>query len=125
MSAQKKAMLGIAGGFEKSKGLGVGAYEPPLEGIFFFGGKNLKGECMNKLRYFKPVLIDGKIVHGEFMPIKILGSPPIGRFGHTMNYLPCLNSLLITGGKLNFIWLLLSGRSKRRDVPAEQDTIPQ
>lgn len=54
---------------------------------------------MNKLRYFKPVLIDGKIVHGDFQPIKILGSPPIGRFGHTMNYLPVLNALLVTGGK--------------------------
>lgn len=54
---------------------------------------------MNKLRYFKPVLIDGKIVHGDFQPIKIQGTPPIGRFGHTMNYLPVLNALLVTGGK--------------------------
>ena len=37
------------------------------DGIYFFGGKNQKGELQNKLRYFKPVVIDGKVVHGEFV----------------------------------------------------------
>lgn len=37
------------------------------DGIYFFGGKNAKGELQNKLRYFKPVVIDNKVVHGEFV----------------------------------------------------------
>ena len=41
------------------------------EGIYFFGGRNQKGECQNKLRYFKPVIIDGKVVHGEFTQLKV------------------------------------------------------
>lgn len=68
--------------------------------MFYFGGKSQKGECLNKLRYFKPVLIDNRIVHGEFMPVKVLGTPPVGRFGHTMNYLPEANALIVVGGKL-------------------------
>ena len=79
--------------------------EPPVEGIFFFGGKNQKGECLNKLRFFKPVAIDGKIVHGEFLPIKVIGNPPPPRFGHTLNYLPSNNSLLVAGGKLTTLFL--------------------
>ena len=43
------------------------------DGIYFFGGKNQKGELQNKLRYFKPVVIDGKVVHGEFVSIKTQG----------------------------------------------------
>ena len=70
-----------------------------MEGIYFFGGKNAKGELQNKLRYFKPVVIDGKVVHGEFTSIKMSGTPPAPRFGHTMAFLPCNNSILIAGGK--------------------------
>ena len=69
------------------------------EGIYFFGGKNQKGELQNKLRYFKPAVIGGKIVHGEFQQIKTSGQEPVARFGHTMNYLPVNNSLLIAGGR--------------------------
>ena len=69
------------------------------EGIYFFGGRNEKGEVQNKLRYFKPVVIDGKIVHGEFTPLKGQGAPPAARYGHTMSHLPCNNSLMICGGR--------------------------
>lgn len=69
------------------------------DGIYFFGGKNQKGELQNKLRYFKPVIIDNKVVHGEFVSLKCGGTPPIARFGHTMCYLPCNNSILIAGGR--------------------------
>ena len=62
----------------------------------------MKGEVQNKLRYFKPVLIDGKVVHGEFTPLKVQGTPPPARYGHTMTHLPCNNSLLIAGGKCPF-----------------------
>lgn len=54
---------------------------------------------MNKLRYFKPVVIDGKVVHGEFSTIKASGEAPAPRFGHTMCHLPCNQSLLIAGGR--------------------------
>jgi len=70
------------------------------DGIYFFGGKNAKGELQNKLRYFKPIVIDGKVVHGEFVMLKHTGgTPPTARFGHTMEYLPCNNSILIVGGR--------------------------
>ena len=62
---------------------------------------------MNKLRFFKPVAIDGKIVHGEFQPFKVSGTPPVGRFGHTLNYMPCNNSLLVAGGKLTTIFYFI------------------
>lgn len=70
-----------------------------LDGIYYFGGKNAKGELQNKLRYFKPVVIDGKIVHGEFVTMKVQGTPPAARFGHTMNFLPCNSSIIIAGGR--------------------------
>lgn len=69
------------------------------DGIYFFGGKNQKGELQNKLRYFKPVVIDGKVVHGEFVQLKSSGTPPVPRFGHTMSFLPCNNSIIIAGGR--------------------------
>jgi len=69
------------------------------DGIYFFGGKNAKGELQNKLRYFKPVVIDGRVVHGEFVQLKMSGTPPAARFGHTMEFLPCNNAILIAGGK--------------------------
>ena len=70
------------------------------DGIYFFGGKNAKGELQNRLRYFKPIVIDSKVVHGEFVNLKHTGgTPPVARFGHTMEYLPCNNSILIAGGR--------------------------
>ena len=44
-------------------------------------------------------MIDGKVVHGEFTPLKVQGTPPPGRYGHTMCHLPCNNSILIAGGR--------------------------
>lgn len=41
-----------------------------LEGIYFFGGKDSKGKLDNKIRYFRPVTVDRKVVQGEFMAIK-------------------------------------------------------
>lgn len=70
-----------------------------VEGIYFFGGKNAKGEPQNKLKLFKPATIDGKVVHGEFVNIRVSGSAPAARFGHTMGYLPTNNSLFIMGGR--------------------------
>ena len=70
-----------------------------LDGIYFFGGKNEKGEPHNKLRYFKPVVIDGKVVHGDFISLNAQGTPPTARFGHTMSFLPCKNSILVAGGR--------------------------
>ena len=67
--------------------------------MYYFGGKNQRGELQNKLRYFKPVVIDGKVVHGEFVQLKSQGTPPAPRFGHTMSYLPCNNSIVIAGGR--------------------------
>mmetsp|Transcript_24891 Transcript_24891/g.33333 ORF Transcript_24891/g.33333 Transcript_24891/m.33333 type:complete len:137 (+) Transcript_24891:340-750(+) len=51
----------------------TGKSDSVQEGIYFFGGKNQKGELQNKLRYFKPVIIDGKVVHGEFTSIRVQG----------------------------------------------------
>lgn len=36
------------------------------EGIYYFGGKNSKGELVNKLRFFKPVVLESKVLHGDF-----------------------------------------------------------
>lgn len=64
-----------------------------------FGGKDKKGEPLNKLRLFKGSSIDGKIVHGEFVNIRGSGTPPCGRFGHSMGYLPTNNCLIVMGGR--------------------------
>ena len=40
------------------------------------------------------------MVHGEFVALKHTGGvPPTARFGHTMQYLPCNNAILIAGGR--------------------------
>ena len=70
-----------------------------MEGVYFFGGKNEKGELSSRLRYFRPVTVDNKVIHGDFTPIKVSGTPPPGRFGHTMEYLPVNNCIMITGGR--------------------------
>lgn len=41
-----------------------------LDGIYFFGGKNAKGELQNKLRYLKPTLQEGKVITCEWQKIK-------------------------------------------------------
>jgi hypothetical protein len=70
------------------------------EGLYYFGGKGQNGQLVsNKLRYFKPVTVDRKVVHGEFVSMKIGGNAPSPRFGHTMSYLPMNNSIMIAGGR--------------------------
>ena len=46
-----------------------------------------------------------RAMFGEFLPIKVIGNPPAPRFGHTLNYLPSNNSLLVAGGKLTTLFL--------------------
>ena len=70
-----------------------------MEGVYYFGGKTNTGLVSNKLRYFKPVTVDRKVVHGEFVNIKTTGTPPCSRFGHSMCYLPVNNSILVAGGR--------------------------
>jgi hypothetical protein len=53
----------------------------------------------NKLRYFKPITVDRKVVQGEFIPIKTTGESPCPRFGHTMSYLPVNSAIIIAGGR--------------------------
>ena len=69
------------------------------EGVYFFGGKNEQGKLTNRLRLFKPNTIDMKVVHGEFTSIKISGTPPAARYGHSMAYLPNSNCLIVVGGR--------------------------
>ena len=44
-----------------------------MDGVFFFGGKQADGKLTNKLRYFKPVTVDRKVIQGDFMAIKTTG----------------------------------------------------
>jgi hypothetical protein len=59
-----------------------------LDGVYYFGGKNAKGELMNKLRYLKPSMSDEKVTGVEWVKIKQQGNPPCGRTGHSLSYLP-------------------------------------
>ena len=67
--------------------------------MYYFGGKQGDGKIVNKLRYFKPVTVDRKVVQGEFITIKSGGQAPCPRFGHTMSYLPCNSAIVIAGGR--------------------------
>ena len=51
------------------------------------------------MRYFRPNIIDKKVVGGEFKSIKISGVAPCPRFGHSMAYLPVSNAIVVTGGR--------------------------
>ena len=70
-----------------------------LDGIYYFGGKNSKGDLLTRLKYVKPHCIDGKVMSAEWQKIKQQGAPPCGRTGHTMTFLPCNQALLIVGGR--------------------------
>lgn len=37
-----------------------------LDGVYYFGGRNAKGELQNKLKYLKPNMLDGKIISAEW-----------------------------------------------------------
>ena len=70
-----------------------------LDGIYYFGGKNAKGELQNTLRYFRANMQDGKVMGGEWQKIKQQGVSPCGRIGHTMSYLPINQCLIVVGGR--------------------------
>lgn len=70
-----------------------------LDGVYFFGGKNQKGELQTKLKYLKPHCIDGKVMSVEWQKIKQGGVPPCGRVGHAMSFLQANQALLIVGGR--------------------------
>lgn len=70
-----------------------------LDGIYFFGGKNQKGELQTKLKYLKPHSIDGKVMSVEWQKIKQGGVPPCGRVGHAMSFLQANQALLVVGGR--------------------------
>eukprot|EP00356_Strombidium_inclinatum_P015495 CAMPEP_0170490632 /NCGR_PEP_ID=MMETSP0208-20121228/8772_1 /TAXON_ID=197538 /ORGANISM="Strombidium inclinatum, Strain S3" /LENGTH=119 /DNA_ID=CAMNT_0010766073 /DNA_START=1639 /DNA_END=1998 /DNA_ORIENTATION=- len=70
-----------------------------MDGIYFFGGVNIKGELSGKLKYLKPTCSESKVMSIEFQKLKQQGISPPGRTGHTMEYLPVNQSLLIVGGR--------------------------
>jgi len=41
-----------------------------LDGVYYFGGKNAKGELLTKLKYLKPSLSDDKVTGVEWVKIK-------------------------------------------------------
>lgn len=41
-----------------------------MDGIYFFGGRDGKGELINKLRFLKPTTIDNKVVAIDWNKIK-------------------------------------------------------
>lgn len=57
------------------------------DGVYFFGGKNAKGELSNQIKFLKPNCIDNKVVSAEWQKIKQAGTAPCGRVGHSMSYL--------------------------------------
>lgn len=70
-----------------------------FDGIYFFGGKNNKGELLNKLKYLKPLMSEDKILSVDWQKIKQQGIPPCARTGHTMSFLPMNLALIIVGGR--------------------------
>ena len=70
-----------------------------LDGFYFFGGKNQKGDLQNKLRYLKPTLSENKVMSVEWQKLKMQGVPPCGRVGHQMCFLPISQALIVVGGR--------------------------
>merc|ERR1712224_328846 len=70
-----------------------------LDGIYYFGGKNAKGELINRLRYLKTSMSDEKVTGVEWVKIKQQGNPPCGRTGHSMCFLPVNQCLVVAGGR--------------------------
>ena len=65
--------------------------------MYIFGGKN-GSESTNKLYVLKV-----GIKNIEWIEIKPLGSMPVKRHGHTMNFYPNKKILIVFGGKTNEI----------------------
>ncbi len=70
-----------------------------MDGVYFFGGVNFKGELSGKLKYMKAQCSEGKVMSIEFQKLKQQGNTPAGRTGHQMEYLPVNESLPIVGGR--------------------------
>ena len=70
-----------------------------LDGIYYFGGKNSKGDLLTRLKYLKPTMSDEKVTGVEWVKVKQQGNPPCGRTGHSMSYLPINQCLVVAGGR--------------------------
>lgn len=64
------------------------------EGVYYFGGKNSKGELLGDLRILKT---DTKPMH--WVKPETKGIPPKPRYGHSMDFQQEFNFLIIHGGK--------------------------
>lgn len=64
------------------------------EGLYYFGGKNKKGQCINELR----VLRLGKKVP-DLILLKCYGKPPIPRHSCTITFHEPFDLLMVYGGK--------------------------
>jgi hypothetical protein len=70
-----------------------------VEGIYYFGGVNQKGELNNRIKFLKTVCTEGKVLSAEWQKMKQQGTPPCGRIGHSMSFLPANQSLIVAGGR--------------------------
>ena len=41
-----------------------------LDGIYYFGGKNSKGDLLTRLKYLKPTMSDEKVTGVEWVKVK-------------------------------------------------------
>ena len=69
------------------------------EGLYFFGGKNQKGEVQGKLKFAQMKMEKGKITSCELFRVKQTGKQPEPRYSHKMCFLRCTNAILIAGGR--------------------------
>jgi hypothetical protein len=67
--------------------------------VYLFGGRDKSGLVKNDLKLIKPYVKNGKVYAVEWPTIQQLGKPPCPRIGHTMNFLPINNALIVAGGR--------------------------
>ena len=72
-----------------------------MEGIYIFGGRKENGELCNKMKLMTCKLHSQtiKVTSVDWVKLGITGTPPCGRTGHTMDYLPMSQALIIAGGR--------------------------
>ena len=72
-----------------------------MEGIYIFGGRKENGELCNKMKLMtcKLHLQTNKVTAVDWTKLVITGNPPCGRIGHTMEYLPLSQALIVAGGR--------------------------